>query len=74
MFHHTFRPLGGYSTDHTGSTPHKTRQHNNSNNRHPGYKKEDKFVLKKQLKQMNLANNRRIDETKRGLLQQHILS
>jgi hypothetical protein len=33
-------------------------RHNNNNNRHPGNKKEDKFVLKKQLTQMNLANNR----------------
>jgi hypothetical protein len=40
--------------------PHKTRQHNNTKNRHPGNKKEDKFVLKKQLTQMNVANNRRI--------------
>jgi hypothetical protein len=31
-----------------------------SDNRHPGNKKEDKFMLKKQLIQTNLANNRRI--------------
>jgi hypothetical protein len=35
-----------------------TRQHNN--NRHPGNKKEDKFMLKKQLTQTNLTNNRKI--------------
>jgi hypothetical protein len=43
------------------SIPHKTREHNNSNKWHPGNnKKEDKFVLKKQLTQTNLANNRGI--------------
>jgi hypothetical protein len=45
---------------HAASIPHKTRQHNNSNNRHSGNKKEDKFMLKKQLTQRNLTNNRRI--------------
>jgi hypothetical protein len=48
------------SIDHAASVPHKTTQHNNTNNRHPGDKKDDKFVLKKQLTEMNLANNRRI--------------
>jgi hypothetical protein len=48
------------SVDYSASIPNKTRQHNNSNNRHPGNKKEDKFVLKKQLTQTNLANNRKI--------------
>jgi hypothetical protein len=46
--------------DHAASIPHKVRQHNNSNNRHPGYKKEDKFVLKKQLTHRDLATSRRI--------------
>jgi hypothetical protein len=41
------------------SIPHKTRQHNN-NDRHPGYKKEDKFMTKKQITHMNLDNNRGI--------------
>jgi hypothetical protein len=36
------------NVDHATSIPHKTIQHNNSNNRHPGNKKEDKFVLKKE--------------------------
>jgi hypothetical protein len=44
--------------DHAASIPHNTRQHNDSNNRHPGYEKEDKFVLKEQLTEMNLVNNR----------------
>jgi hypothetical protein len=33
--------------DHAESIPHKARQHNNTSNRHPGNKKEDKFLLKK---------------------------
>jgi ribosome-binding protein aMBF1 (putative translation factor) len=48
------------STDHAASTPHRTRQQNNTNNRHPGNKKEGKCVLKKELTQIYLANNRRI--------------
>jgi hypothetical protein len=48
------------STDHAASIQHRTRQHNNNKNRHPGNKKEDKCVLKKQLTQIHLANNRRI--------------
>jgi hypothetical protein len=51
------------SMNHAANIPHKTRQHNNSNNRHPCNGKEDKFVLKKQL-----------TEKMRGLLQQETLS
>jgi hypothetical protein len=62
------------SIDHAASIPHKTIQHRNSNNWHPYDKKEDKFVLKKQLTQMNLANNEESDEKTRGLLQQQTLN
>jgi hypothetical protein len=56
-------------------TPLQTMQQayhtNNSNNEHPGNKKEDAFMLEKQLTQINLGNNRKTqDEKIRGLLQQ----